>query len=159
MRRTTAVVDFDTARIVRYGVNGVKVLEVDMEVLKWFLVSAIGGLALMALLVFVLAFWLRGHAFRLLYDLPWQTWLTLDDLTLRGHSELAARINLPVFHKAGLLELRPLDASEDVQEDKRDFDFLPETVQYFTFKLVRRPPRRDKKRKWSFFHENDPLAA
>ena len=131
------------------------------------------------------AYRIAQYGLKLQMELPWLTWLTLDNLVEKGYSRLYCQMLLPVFHERGYLEIRPRDLGAefqesikevekvlgtkfDIEEEALKFDpitetrFLYSTVHLFEFRLTKRGGRK-KRFQWfrlpSFGQGWQPAAA
>jgi len=104
-----------------------------------FIVPAlIFGLVLIGIVIY-----LYLHVEKIMFELPWFKWLTLDDVVKLGQSKFAARMLLPAFHDSGHVEVRQLpNLDEDKELVIKLHGFSPFTVQYHEFRIVQRPRRK-----------------
>jgi hypothetical protein len=96
------------------------------------------------------------YANKLMMNLPWLKWLTLDDLVKQGYSKFYCKISLPLLLEAGNIDtrLRQLEGAleqEFLDEfgDEKSFKSHPEkirfnpwTIKYHEFQLTKRGGRR-----------------
>lgn len=113
-----------------------------MEVLS-YIISVIGLVALIVsgLLTF-LALGLYS-AFKLVFGVPWLTWLTLDEVVEMGHSRFWCKLVLPAIYRGGnvfigcTLHIRlPHNLPEETRTIVEVLGFRRETVQFYEFKLT-----------------------
>lgn len=83
--------------------------------------------------------WILFHFFYLADELLPGKWLTLEELIERGHRSLPCRIILCIFYRENMLEVRRLIPMDD------DGDVALDTMEFYEFRLVYRPPRKEKK--------------
>ena len=124
------------------------------------------GIALLALVAFVIiAIYLfvesiQWYANKMMFGLPWLKWLTMEDVVDLGYSRFYARGILPMFYKAGNLEVRVKDNLEDWQlRYTETLGFCSMTIGWYKFKITKRGGRK----RWREFSLNDifpsPLPA
>ena len=103
--------------------------------------ACIFGLALIALVIFIAL--ITHHANKLMWELPWLKWLTLDEIVQAGFSRLWSELLLPLFYEKGHLEIR---ISAECPEKELKFveltGFNAHTVRFHDFKLTKRGGRR-----------------
>ncbi|MFA5998105.1 MAG: hypothetical protein WC814_01835 [Candidatus Paceibacterota bacterium] len=86
------------------------------------------------------------NANKLMWDLPWLKWLTLDEIVEMGFSRFWSEFFLPLFYKKGYLEIRI--SSDCPKEKMRLIEFIgfnSYTVQFHEFKLTKRSGRKKPK--------------
>lgn len=131
-----------------------------LEVLLWTLWGLI-SLILIVLAAFIcVVMYVGRYAFRLLTELPWMTWMTLDELVEKGYSRSLCRVILPGLYKKGMLEVRAIhDPNIALKESVKKFrelggeitdeeipilpvlegkDFNSYTVPLFEFRITKR---------------------
>jgi len=105
---------------------------------------------------------IEHHAYKLMYDLPWMKWLTIDEIGSMGFSKLFSRLLLPTFHEKGYLELRPRGSLTGSQLEiaKTLIRFPnPGTMKLYEFRLIKRggPRKKKGKERFSLFPGFDPV--
>lgn len=100
------------------------------------------------------------NADKLMFSLPWRTWLTLDEVGKMGHSRFWARIILPAFYRKGQLEIRIVGGLSERQKAFAErWGFRPGTVEFYEFRFTERWRRKSEKQHAPPIPELQPMSA
>lgn len=87
------------------------------------------------------------YVHKLIYELPWMKWLTLDELVSMGYSRAYSRAVLPILHEHGYLEVRVMaGVGENDLWVIEKLKFHSMTVKFYEFRLIKRGGRRRRRR-------------
>lgn len=104
---------------------------------------------LVIVLVMVVSVFLAGalyNANKLLFGVPWLTWLTLDEIVEMSHSRFWTKTLLPLFYRMNYLEIRISDnLSEFDRVWAEQYGFQTSTVAFYEFKFTEKWKRGKKK--------------
>ena len=98
---------------------------------------------LIAFLLFVIV--ARQQMYKIMFGLPWLTWLTIDRCIELGFSSYWCQVLvLTLYKKNQNIEIRPIVsiASELQAEWEKTLEFGPKTIRYYEFRLIGRKPRK-----------------
>lgn len=129
----------------------------------WLLLTifllGIGAIVCLVLLALLFGIVVTLYARDLQFKLPWMKWMTLDDVKALGHSKFLSRFAIDILHDYQYVEIRPLgNLSEWAREIVEDELFMPWTVQYYEFRLIKRKGRIKRPRfYWNPFERPVPI--
>jgi hypothetical protein len=129
--------------------------EVFFTILFWLGVVLICAALVLLLLFLMLTFSIIRYFDKIMYDLPWMKWLTLDEIVAMGYSRVYSKMILPLLYEQGYLEVR---LTGEMDEDDlwiiERLKFHPITVKFYEFRIVKRGRGRRKKRKLLRFFDS-----
>lgn len=85
---------------------------------------------------------------KLMINLPWLRWLTLEEIMAIGCPKFYCQILLPAFYELGHMEVRERsDLSQDDKNRVKFVGFYTGTIELHEFKLTKRKHRKPRKQK------------
>lgn len=98
--------------------------------------------------IFVLMIFAIRNIDKLIWDLPWLKWLSLDEIVEMGFSRFWSPLGLQLLHEKGYLEIRLSDRCPDKRRLMVErIGFCAYTAEFYDFKLTKRGGGR-KRRFW-----------